>query len=53
MESFNLRHINDMEVKEQYQIKISNRFADFINLVDDCYVDMVGFEKLLQTAQKL
>jgi len=27
MERFNLKKLNDMEVKEQYQVKISNRFA--------------------------
>jgi arginine utilization protein RocB len=27
MERFNLRKLNDMKVKEQYQVKIPNRFA--------------------------
>jgi len=31
METFNLQKLNDVEVKEQYQIKISNKFADFEN----------------------
>jgi hypothetical protein len=32
MERFNLKLVNDMEVKEQYQVKISNRFVAFENL---------------------
>jgi len=35
VERFNLRKQNDVEVKEQYQVKISNRFAALENLVDD------------------
>jgi hypothetical protein len=27
MERFNPKRLNDVEVKEQYQVKISNRFA--------------------------
>jgi hypothetical protein len=27
MERFNLKKLNDVEVKEKYQVKISNRFA--------------------------
>jgi len=27
MERFHLKNLNDAEVKEQYQVKISNRFA--------------------------
>jgi hypothetical protein len=35
MERFNLKELNDMEVKEQYQVKISNRFAALKNLDDN------------------
>jgi hypothetical protein len=36
MEGFNLRKLNNVEFKEQYQFKISNRFATFENVeVDD------------------
>ena len=31
-ERFNLRKLNELEVKKQYQIKISNRFAALENL---------------------
>ena len=32
MERFNLRKLNELEVRKQYQIKISNRFLDLQNL---------------------
>ena len=36
VERFNLRKLNELEVKKQYQIEISNRFAALENLnVDD------------------
>jgi hypothetical protein len=31
MERFNLKRLNDVEVKVQYQVKISNRFAALEN----------------------
>jgi hypothetical protein len=34
-ERFNLRKLNDVDVKELYQVKISNRFAALENLDDD------------------
>jgi hypothetical protein len=34
MEIFNLRRLNDVEVKEQHQVKIWNRFAALENLED-------------------
>jgi hypothetical protein len=34
MEKSNLRKQNELEVRKQYQIKISNRFAAFGNLSD-------------------
>jgi len=32
---FKLRKLNESEVREQYQIEITNRFADLENLNDD------------------
>ncbi len=34
-ERFNLRELNELEVREQYQIEITNRFAALENLSDD------------------
>jgi hypothetical protein len=34
VERFNLRELNELEVRKQYQIEISNRFAAFENLSD-------------------
>jgi len=34
-ERFNLRKLNDLEVRKQYQIEITNRFASLENLNDD------------------
>ena len=34
VERFNLRKLNKLEVREQYQIKISNRFSTMENLSD-------------------
>jgi hypothetical protein len=39
MERFDLKKLNDMEIKEPYQAKISNRFAALENL-DDKDVDI-------------
>jgi glycine betaine/choline ABC-type transport system substrate-binding protein len=33
MDNFNIKKLNDAEVKEQYQLKISNRFAALENLM--------------------
>jgi hypothetical protein len=33
-ERFNLRKLNDLEVRKQYQIEISNRFGTLENLSD-------------------
>jgi hypothetical protein len=40
MQGFCLRKLNDVKVKEQYQVKISDRFAALENLDDS--VDIVG-----------
>ena len=37
---FNLRKLNEPEVREQYQIEITNRFAALENLSDDEDVDI-------------
>jgi hypothetical protein len=34
VERFNLRKLNELEVRKQYQIKISNRYAALENLND-------------------
>jgi hypothetical protein len=33
-EIFNLRQLNDLEVRKEFQIEISNRFAASVNLSD-------------------
>jgi hypothetical protein len=35
VEIFNLRKLNELEVRKQYQIEISNRFAALENLSDE------------------
>jgi uncharacterized metal-binding protein YceD (DUF177 family) len=35
MERLNLQNLSNLEDKEQYQVKISNRFAALENLDDD------------------
>jgi hypothetical protein len=35
MERFNLKKLNEVESKEQYQVQISNRFTPLENLDDD------------------
>jgi hypothetical protein len=35
MKRFNLKELDDGGVKEQYQVKISNKFANLENLGDD------------------
>jgi hypothetical protein len=35
MERFNFQKLNDVKVKEQYQVKISDRFTALENLDDD------------------
>jgi hypothetical protein len=40
MEIFNLKVLEDVEVKEQHQVKISNRFVALENLDDDDDVDI-------------
>ena len=35
VERFNLKNLNELEVRKQYQIKMSNRFAALENLSDN------------------
>jgi hypothetical protein len=46
MERFNLKKLNDDDVKEQYQVKISNRFAGLENLDGGGGDDDVDFRGL-------
>jgi hypothetical protein len=41
MERFNFKKLNDMEVREKYEVKISDRFAALENLNDDDDDDIV------------
>jgi hypothetical protein len=38
MERLNLKKLNEVEDKEQYQVKISNLFADSENSDDDMHI---------------
>jgi len=40
-EKFNLRKLNELEVKKQYQIEISNRFGASENLCDSEDINVV------------
>jgi len=50
VERFNLRKINDLEVKKQYQINMSNRFAALENLSDS--KDIIGLGRTLRRISK-
>jgi hypothetical protein len=39
-ERFNLRELNELKVRKQYQIKITNRSATLENLSDDEDINM-------------
>jgi hypothetical protein len=41
MERFNLKKLDEIEVKEQYLVEISNRFAALENLDDDVDINRV------------
>ena len=45
MEGFNLRKLKELEVRNQYQIKISNRFAALENLSDSEDTNRAGENK--------
>jgi len=54
MQRFNLRKLNEPEVKEQYQIEITNRFAALENLNDDEYINRTweNIKENIQTSAK-
>jgi hypothetical protein len=45
LERFDLKKLNDIEVKEKYQVKISNRFAAVDNLYESCDINN-GWESI-------
>jgi hypothetical protein len=47
VERFNLRELNELRVRKQYQIKISNRFAALENLSDS-----KGIKENIKTSAK-
>jgi hypothetical protein len=47
---FNLRKLNDLEVKKQYQIEITNRFAALENVSED---EDIGLGRALKKISKL
>ena len=51
---FNLRKLNELEVREQYQIEITNRFAALENLNDDEEVNRTwgNINENIQTSAK-
>jgi len=46
VERFNLRKLNDLDVKKWYQIKVSNRFRALENLNESGHI--IGFGKTLK-----
>jgi hypothetical protein len=38
-ERFNMRKLNDLEVRKQYRIEITNRFAALENVSDNEYIN--------------
>jgi 50S ribosomal subunit-associated GTPase HflX len=53
-ERFNLRKLNELEVRKQYQIQIMNRFAALENLSDceDIYRAWENIQKNIKTSAK-
>ena len=49
---FNLRKLNEPEVREQYQIEITNRFATLENLNDDVNRTWENIRENIQTSVK-
>ena len=41
-ERFNLKKLNELEVRKQYQIEVTNRFAALENLSDDEDINRAG-----------
>ena len=54
-EGFNLRKLNELEVKKQYQIEITNRFAALGNLSDneDINRDWENIKENIKTSPKI
>jgi hypothetical protein len=54
VERFNVRKLNELEVKTQYQIKISNMFAALENLSDNEDINMgwENFKGNIKTSSK-
>jgi len=52
VETFNLRKLNELEVRKQYQIKISNRFTAFENLRDSKDINR-GWENIQENIKTL
>jgi hypothetical protein len=57
MDRFNLRSLNDVEVKKQYEVKISNRYVTLKNLMMMMMMMMMwtsmGLGKVLEKILKL
>ena len=53
-ERFNLRELKDLEVKKQYQIEITNRFANLGNISDDGEINRawVNIKENIKTSTK-
>ena len=51
-ERFNMRKLKDLEVKKQYQIEITNRFAALGNISDDGDINR-AWENLIREYQSL
>jgi len=49
MERMNLRKLNDLEVKEWYQVKVSNSFEALENLDDEDDDDDVDINKIWES----
>ena len=49
---FNLRKLNEPEIREQYQIEITNRFAALENLNEDVNRTWENIKENIQTSAK-
>jgi hypothetical protein len=55
IERFDLKYLEDLEVKEKYQIEISNRFVGLESLDVSFYINVLGkvLEKLSRPQPKI
>jgi hypothetical protein len=53
MESFSLEKLNEVEIKEQYRVEISNRIAALENLDADVDINRTSETIISQRASKL